>query len=151
MGTLRRTPAFLTGVRQPSCLSDNCHLSRREVLAVISFARYKLVEIKIYYMVRKFKRETLDRTLWINRFGRGCGPITRQTVSEWTNESVTWTNAVYNADHGNNAVESAARYWASFALGSHVRILSAALTVVSFLCSVRLAMFRTWNTIACVS
>ena len=27
----------------------------------------------------KFK-ETLDHTLWRTRFGRGCGPVVRQTV-----------------------------------------------------------------------
>ena len=26
------------------------------------------------------KEEALDRTLWRNRFGRGCGPVIRQTV-----------------------------------------------------------------------
>jgi len=50
---------------------------------------------------------------------------------------------VCNADHGNHAVEGAARYWAAFMLCSHVHMLSAALTVVSFLCSVWLALFRT--------
>jgi hypothetical protein len=110
---------ILTGIRQLSCQRDNCyHLSRRQVVAVVNFAHYKLLEIEIYYMVRKLKGETLDCTLGRNRFGRGCGPVTRQTVewmnkwmnewvSEWTNESVTWTNAVCNADHGNHAVERA--------------------------------------------
>jgi hypothetical protein len=28
----------------------------------------------------KLKEEALDRTLWRTRFGRGCGPVIRQTV-----------------------------------------------------------------------
>jgi len=37
----------------------------------------------------KFKGEALDRTLWRTRFGRGCGPVVRQTtvwMNEWMNE-----------------------------------------------------------------
>jgi len=33
------------------------------------------------------KDEAPDRTLWINGFGRGCGPVVRQTGvrrNEWT-------------------------------------------------------------------
>jgi hypothetical protein len=28
----------------------------------------------------KLKEEALDRTLWRTRFGRGCGPVVRQTT-----------------------------------------------------------------------
>ena len=28
----------------------------------------------------KLKEEALDRTLWRSRFGRGCGPVVRQTT-----------------------------------------------------------------------
>jgi len=28
---------------------------------------------------RKLKEETLDRTIWGNRFGRDCKPVVRQT------------------------------------------------------------------------
>jgi hypothetical protein len=30
------------------------------------------------------KEEALDRILWRTRFGRGCGPVVRQTT-EWMN------------------------------------------------------------------
>ena len=30
----------------------------------------------------KFKEETLDRTVWRIRFGRGYGPVVRQ-ITEW--------------------------------------------------------------------
>ena len=33
----------------------------------------------------KLKEEALDRSLWRTRFGRGCGPVLRQTA-EWMNE-----------------------------------------------------------------
>jgi len=36
----------------------------------------------------KLKGEALDRTLWRIRFGRGYGPVARQT-KEWMNE---WIN-----------------------------------------------------------
>jgi hypothetical protein len=29
---------------------------------------------------RKLKEGALDRTLWRTRFGRGCGPVVRQTI-----------------------------------------------------------------------
>jgi hypothetical protein len=38
-----------------------------------------LKEKKIYW---KLKEEALDRTLWRTRFGRGYGPVVRQTT-EW--------------------------------------------------------------------
>jgi hypothetical protein len=28
----------------------------------------------------KLKEEALDRTVWRTRFGRGCGPVVRQTT-----------------------------------------------------------------------
>jgi len=28
----------------------------------------------------KLKEEAVDRTLWRTRFGRGCGPVVRQTT-----------------------------------------------------------------------
>jgi hypothetical protein len=31
------------------------------------------------------KEEALDRTQWRTRFGKGCGPVVRQTT-EWMNE-----------------------------------------------------------------
>ena len=35
----------------------------------------------------KFKEEALDRALWRTRFGRGCGPVVRQTrMTDWLNE-----------------------------------------------------------------
>ena len=37
----------------------------------------------------KLKEEALDRTTWRNRFGRGYGPLVRQTtelMNEWMNE-----------------------------------------------------------------
>jgi len=37
----------------------------------------KLKETREYW---KLKEEALDRILWRNRFGRGCGSVTRQTV-----------------------------------------------------------------------
>jgi len=36
-----------------------------------------LKEMGLYY---KLKEEALDRTLWRTGFGRGCGPVIRQTV-----------------------------------------------------------------------
>jgi hypothetical protein len=30
----------------------------------------------------KLKEEALDSTLWRTRFGRGCGPVVRQTAEE---------------------------------------------------------------------
>ena len=36
-----------------------------------------LKEIKLY---RKIKAEAIDRTVWRIRFGRGCGPVVRQTT-----------------------------------------------------------------------
>jgi hypothetical protein len=49
----------------------------------------------------KLKGEALDRTLWGTRFGRGCGPVVRQTaewinewmsewMNEWMNENIHW-------------------------------------------------------------
>jgi len=40
------------------------------------------------------KEEALDRTLWRTHFGRGCGPVIRQTV-EWVSECMNkWTNLI---------------------------------------------------------
>jgi hypothetical protein len=36
-----------------------------------------LKEKTVYY---KLKEETLDRTVWRNGFGRGCGSVVRQTA-----------------------------------------------------------------------
>ena len=46
-------------------------------------------------------------------------------MSERTNESVTRTNAVCNANQGNHAVLSAVRSWAVFMVGPRVHTLSA--------------------------
>jgi hypothetical protein len=35
------------------------------------------------------KEEALDRTVWRTRFGRGLGPIVRQTT-KWMNEMCTF-------------------------------------------------------------
>jgi hypothetical protein len=35
----------------------------------------------------KLKEEALDRTLWRTRFGRGYGPVVRQTT-EWMNKGI---------------------------------------------------------------
>jgi hypothetical protein len=34
----------------------------------------------------KFKKKALDRTVWRTRFGRGYGPVVRQTIEKWINE-----------------------------------------------------------------
>jgi hypothetical protein len=39
----------------------------------------------------KLKEEALDHTLWRTRFGRGYGPVVRQTT-EWMNE---WRRAIF--------------------------------------------------------
>jgi hypothetical protein len=44
-----------------------------------------LKETKGYW---KLKAEALDRILWRTSFGRGCGPVVRQTA-EWMNEWMT--------------------------------------------------------------
>jgi hypothetical protein len=39
----------------------------------------------------KLKKEALDRTLWRSRFGRGYGPVVRQTterMNEWTQRTL---------------------------------------------------------------
>jgi len=36
------------------------------------------------------KEEALDRTVWRARFGRGFGPVVRQTA-EWMNGWINWT------------------------------------------------------------
>jgi hypothetical protein len=41
---------------------------------------------------RKLEDESLDRFLWRTRFGRGYGPVVRQTA-EWMNE---WMNVLYS-------------------------------------------------------
>jgi hypothetical protein len=43
----------------------------------------------------KLKEEALDRTLWRTRFGRGYGPVVRQTT-EWMNE---WILSLKNSTH----------------------------------------------------
>jgi hypothetical protein len=47
----------------------------------------------------KLKVETLDRTLWRILFGRGYGPVVRQTTDEWRNTEhirVTCNNMQYS-------------------------------------------------------
>jgi hypothetical protein len=39
-----------------------------------------LDDLKEKRRYRKFKEEVLDRTLWRTRFGRGYGPVVRQTT-----------------------------------------------------------------------
>jgi len=36
------------------------------------------------------KEEALDRTMWRARFGRGFGPVVRQTAKQKTKHSTTW-------------------------------------------------------------
>jgi hypothetical protein len=38
----------------------------------------------------KLKEETLDRTLWRTRFGRGYGPVVRQTAERMDSGSSNW-------------------------------------------------------------
>jgi hypothetical protein len=48
----------------------------------------------------KLKEEALDRTLWQTLFGRGYGPVVRQTtewMNEWINQSI---NQSINQIHG---------------------------------------------------
>jgi hypothetical protein len=57
-------------------------LMRRTYYAGISGGRRKqllddLMEKRSYW---KLKDEALDRTLWRTRFGRGYGPVVRQTT-----------------------------------------------------------------------
>jgi hypothetical protein len=56
-----------------------------------------LKEKKIYW---KLKEEALHRTLWRIRFGRGYGPVVRQTT-EWMNEWILYhtTQCNYPNDH----------------------------------------------------
>jgi hypothetical protein len=42
----------------------------------------------------KLKEEALDRTLWRTRFGRGYGPVVRQTA-EWMNVNEQNSNETY--------------------------------------------------------
>ena len=56
----------------------------------------------------KLLEEALDRTLWRSRFGRGCGPVVRQTT-EWMNEHDTlkWYSVnqnLYVGDTGENVI-----------------------------------------------
>jgi len=53
--------------------------------------------------LRKLKEEALDRTRWRTRFGRGYGPIVRQTM-EWMNE---WMNiSIFNQGLYQPSIES---------------------------------------------
>ena len=39
-----------------------------------------LPDLKETKRYRQLKGETLDRTVWGNRFAKGCGPIVRETA-----------------------------------------------------------------------
>jgi hypothetical protein len=40
------------------------------------------------------KEEALNRTMWRARFGRGFGPVVRQTA-KWMNEWMLWPGEIY--------------------------------------------------------
>jgi hypothetical protein len=42
------------------------------------------------------KEEALDRTMWKALFGRGFGPVARQTINEWIRVLL---HASYQRDH----------------------------------------------------
>jgi hypothetical protein len=45
------------------------------------------------------KEEALDRTMWRARFGRGFGPVVRQTINEGMNESLLYCSNSYTSLH----------------------------------------------------
>jgi hypothetical protein len=55
--------------------------------------RKLLDDLKVRRGYSHLKEEVLDRTMWRARFGRGFGPVVRQTT-EWMNESHVFYVAV---------------------------------------------------------
>jgi hypothetical protein len=53
------------------------------------FVTCKLDDLKEKRRYWKLKKEALDRTQWRTRFGRGYGPVIRQTT-EWMNEWILY-------------------------------------------------------------
>ena len=43
----------------------------------------------------KLKHKVLDHVLWRTCFGKGCGPVVKQTI-EWMKEWVQWMNEQMN-------------------------------------------------------
>jgi hypothetical protein len=53
---------------------------RTEVTERRGIGRKQILDYKEMSGYWKLKEEALDRTLWRTRFGRGCGPVVRQTT-----------------------------------------------------------------------
>jgi hypothetical protein len=55
-------------------------VSRPDVLPSIIYSKKLLDDLKDRRGYSHLKEEALDRTMWRNRFGRGFGPVVRQTT-----------------------------------------------------------------------
>jgi hypothetical protein len=58
------------------------------------------------------KEEALDRTMWEARFGRGFGPVVRQTTAKWmklqAHNPITIFKCVWNKSHRKNKQDATA-------------------------------------------
>jgi hypothetical protein len=84
--TMKRRKAYWIGhILRRNCLLKHViegKLERRIEVTVRRGRRRKqlLADLKEKRRYWKLKQEALDRTLWRTRFGRGYGPIVRQTT-----------------------------------------------------------------------
>jgi hypothetical protein len=116
---------FLTGIRQLSCQID--HLSSSFSLPGVSYLKFCTLKFNTQLELERGStgshsvEKSLRKRLWACRKTR-LYEWKKEWMSEWTDVSVTRTNAVCNANHGNHAVQSVVRCCPEFTLGLRVHI-----------------------------
>jgi hypothetical protein len=84
--TVKRRQVNLNGhILRRNCLLKHVIEGKLEGRIEITIRRGRrlkqlLDDLKDKRSYRKLKEEALDRTLWRTRFGRGYGPVVRQTI-----------------------------------------------------------------------
>jgi hypothetical protein len=93
----RRKANWIGHILRGNCHSKTCYWRKEGVLEVTRrrwrSRKQLLGDLKEIIGYWKLKDEALDRTLWRTRFGKGYGPVVRQT-KEWMNESLLNTLSV---------------------------------------------------------
>jgi len=86
--------------RKPNWIYKFCvqtvskHVSERKIESTGRRGRRRkgqLEELKDTKRYQYLKEEELDNSIWRTRFGRGCGPVARQTT-KWTKSNKQFSN-----------------------------------------------------------
>ena len=103
----KRKPNWISHIFRRNCLLQRViegKIKRRiEVTGRWGRRRRKLDDLKERRGYSHLKEEALDRTMWTARFGRGFGPVVRQTTkstNEWICSRVSVISGSLSSRHG---------------------------------------------------